>query len=114
MAKELTQGRFAAAAGGTVRGWSALPRFRHHTSTGELEYFFGARFQKTPSVWMLWNGEEWSLLKEESFLDEFQPSNKEARDLLVKYDLRSPNQSDLDAVAKSIENHIPLKSKTGG
>ena len=103
MAKKPSPGMFSPSVKGTVRGWEALPRFRRKTSTGELEYFFGARFQKTPSVWMLWNGEEWSLLKEELFTDEFQPSNEEARKLLIEYNLREPNQADLDAIKKSIE-----------
>jgi hypothetical protein len=103
MAETSPQGQFAPISKGTVRGWAALPRFRHRTPTGELEYFFAARFKNSPSIWILWNGEEWSLIKEELMLSEFQPSNEEARKLLIKYDLRDPSKTDLDAIKKSIE-----------
>lgn len=101
--KEKTPGRFAPSVKGTVRGWAALPRFRRKTETGGLEYFFGARFKRAPSVWMLWNGEEWSLIEEELFLGEFQASNETARKLLSKYKIPNPTESLLGSVADSLE-----------
>ena len=70
-----------------IRGtkcWDAMPRFRLK-EVRPIEYFFAARFKREHIVWMVWNSEEWSLLEDYLFLEDFTPSNQEARDLLMRY-----------------------------
>lgn len=64
--------------------WNALPRFRRREGDS-MEYFFAARFKKSPGIWMLWNRQEWGLLKAVQVEEEFIPSNKEARELIKSY-----------------------------
>jgi len=67
------------------KSWTAMPRFRRRDSDS-LEYFFAARFKKSPGVWILWNRHEWGLLKAHEVEEWFMPSNKEARELVQSYE----------------------------